>query len=137
MPDTWTPIFNLSDKTKVQKINEKAGVEIKSVIQKIIDGKKSARAKNQLPLIALPVSKIWYENMRKTKKLYVENSCIGCGLCAKNCPVKAIEIVDKKPVWKKSQCAMCLGCLHRCPKFAIQYGNGATKKHGQYKNSES
>ena len=137
MPDTWTPIFNLSDKAKVQKINEKADVEIKSVIQKIIDEKKCARAKNQLPLIALPVSKIWYENMRKTRKLYVENSCIGCGLCAKNCPVKAIEIVDKKPVWKKDKCAMCLGCLHRCPKFAIQYGNGTTKKHGQYKNSES
>ena len=29
------------------------------------------------------------------------------------------------------RCAMCLGCLHRCPKFAIQYGN-RTKRHGQY-----
>ena len=28
---------------------------------------------------------------------------------------------------------MCLGCLHRCPKFAIQYGRN-TKKHGQYTN---
>ena len=28
---------------------------------------------------------------------------------------------------------MCLGCLHRCPKFAIQYGS-RTKKHGQYTN---
>ena len=134
MPDSWTPIFNLSDKTKVQKINEKADVEITKVIQKIVDEKKYTRVRNQLPLIALPVSKIWYEIMRKTKNLYVEDSCIGCGLCEKNCPVKAIEIVDKKPVWKKVKCAMCLGCLHRCPKFAIQYGNGLSKKHGQYKN---
>lgn len=30
---------------------------------------------------------------------------------------------------------MCLGCLQRCPKAAIQYGNGAaTGKHGQYRN---
>ena len=28
---------------------------------------------------------------------------------------------------------MCLGCLHRCPEFAIQYGKN-TKKHGQYMN---
>ena len=41
---------------------------------------------------------------------------------------------DKKPMWVKEQCALCLGCLHRCPKFAIQYGNGKTKQHGQYKN---
>jgi len=28
---------------------------------------------------------------------------------------------------------MCLGCLHRCPKYAIYYGNGkATNAHGQY-----
>lgn len=28
-------------------------------------------------------------------------------------------------------CAMCLGYLHRCPKFAIQYDD-KTKNHGQY-----
>ena len=38
-----------------------------------------------------------------------------------------------KPVWVKDKCVMCLGCLHRCPKFAIQYGRN-TKKHGQYAN---
>ncbi len=26
---------------------------------------------------------------------------------------------------------MCLGCLHRCPKFAIQHGKD-TARHGQY-----
>ena len=30
--------------------------------------------------------------------------------------------------------ADCIGCLHRSPKFAIQYGNGKTKEHGQYTN---
>lgn len=32
---------------------------------------------------------------------------------------------DKHPVWIKEKCPMCLGCPHRCSKFAIQYG----KKH--------
>ena len=71
---------------------------------------------------------------RKTKNFYVEDACIGCGLCAKKCPVQAIEIKNKKPVWVKNQCALCLRCLHHCPKFAIQYGNGKTKQHGQYRN---
>lgn len=134
MPDTWTPIFDLSDKEKVSKINEKADEEVAEVIHKIIERKRCARVKRQLPLIAFFVSKIWYESMRKTKNLYVEDSCVGCGLCAKKCPVNAIEIIGKRPAWKKEKCAMCLGCLHRCPKFAIQYGNGSTKKHGQYHN---
>ena len=46
---------------------------------------------------------------------------------------QAIEIRDKKPVWVKQKCTACLGCLHRCPKFAIQYGKN-TVKHGQYTN---
>ena len=68
------------------------------------------------------------------KNLHVEDDCIGCGLCARKCPVQAIEIRDGKPVWVKEQCALCLRCLHLCPKFAIQYGNGRTRKHGQYRN---
>lgn len=69
--------------------------------------------------------------MRQTHHFHVEDSCIGCGLCARNCPVSAIQLQDKKPVWVKEQCVMCLSCLHHCPKFAIQYGS-RTKKHGQY-----
>ena len=53
------------------------------------------------------------------------------GFARKKCPVQAIEMQSGKPVWVKEKCVMCLGCLHRCPKFAIQYGKN-TKKHGQY-----
>lgn len=63
----------------------------------------------------------------------MEDSCIGCGKCARNCPVSAIAMENKKPVWVKEKCTLCLGCLHRCPVFAIQYGKH-TKAHGQYEN---
>lgn len=71
------------------------------------------------------------ERSGKTSHLRLEEGCIGCGRCAANCPVQAIEMQERRPVWGKEKCAMCLGCLHRCPKFAIQYG-GNTRRHGQY-----
>lgn len=43
----------------------------------------------------------------------------------------AIEMRDNRPIWIKEQCLQCLGCLHRCPVFAIQYGK-KTIKHGQF-----
>lgn len=51
----------------------------------------------------------------------------------KKCTVQAIQIQDGNPVWVKEKCVMCLGRLHRCPKFSIQCGD-RTKGHGQYVN---
>ena len=134
MPDTWTPIFDLSDAHKVEAINMSAESEIEAAAASILAGDRRKHMKRQMPAFALSIAGRVYDQMRRTDNLYVENSCISCGLCERKCPVKAIEIKDGRPVWIKPQCTMCLGCLHRCPVFAIQYGRGRTKDHGQYTN---
>lgn len=134
MPDIWTPIFDLSDEEKVKRQNERAEISLQNVITKIHSGEKGNQTKHRMPYAVRIVTDPFLNNERKTKHFYVEDSCIGCGLCAKKCPVQAIELQNKKPVWIKNRCALCLRCLHYCPKFAIQYGNGNTKKHGQYRN---
>lgn len=50
--------------------------------------------------------------------------CIGCGLCCRNCPAKAIEMVDvqgkKYPQFNLSKCIFCYKCAEDCPKKAIK-----------------
>lgn len=134
MPDTWTPTYDLSNPKHVAEINRNAEKNINQVKLLVGQQVKGKHMHPTLPLIAGRGGKYIYDKKtRNTSNLMVEDACIGCGLCAKKCPVEAIEMRNKKPVWVKEQCTMCLGCLHRCPKFAIQCGPN-TKKHGQYVN---
>lgn len=138
MVDTYTPIFDISTKEKQNKFTKHTEEQIDNVIKSISKREHKNRMNRQSPaFIVNMISQPLYNNKkRKTNRFSVNESCIGCGLCAKKCPVKAIEIKDKKPVWIKDKCVMCLGCLHRCPKFAIECGN-KTKKHGQYQNPKA
>lgn len=135
MVDTWTPIFDLSTPEKVEKYTKTTEAEIESAIRGIRERRANKHMSPRTPAfitewIAEP---IYNQRVRRTSHFHVEASCIACGLCEKKCPVQAIGMQDKCPVWIKDKCVMCLGCLHRCPKFAIQYGK-STRKHGQYTN---
>lgn len=133
MPDTWTPIFDLTDKEKIRRINAEAEKQIDEIIDQIKQETRSDFYFGKKPMLAVRVARMLYESNRKTKYFTFEDNCTGCGLCAKKCPVGAIELHESKPVWIKEKCTLCLGCLHRCPEFAIQYGKN-TRRHGQYVN---
>ena len=133
MVDTWTPVFDLSDKEKNRMITDAAEGQIAEVTEKAEERIAGNFNHKKLPGISAAYWNFQYKHGRKTIKFRVEDTCIGCGLCAKICPVGAIEMRDNKPSWIREQCTLCLGCLHRCPQFAIQYGRH-TKKHGQFVN---
>ncbi|MGB8779160.1 MAG: 4Fe-4S binding protein [Candidatus Bathyarchaeia archaeon] len=58
------------------------------------------------------------------KQIFDINLCISCGLCASDCPAKAIEMVDvegkKRPLFHLDRCVFCYQCAEGCPRNAIK-----------------
>lgn len=132
--DTWTPMFDLTNKEKIKKKENKIAKQIIAVSERIKRQKNCCYNGFGLPKwIADLYHNGNYVDGGKTDKFKVANDCISCGLCERQCPSRAIEMKDGKPVWIKEKCNLCLRCLHRCPEFAISYGE-KSKMHGQYFN---
>jgi len=53
-------------------------------------------------------------------KIYINEACVKCGMCANNCPSGCIEYKEK--CVNNETCVKCLKCLSVCPKSAIKYG---------------
>lgn len=75
--------------------------------------------------------KIMSELHDKDRGFWVEDSCNGCRICERICPVGNITCHDK-PEWKH-QCEQCAACIQYCPREAIQFG-GQTKTRQRYRN---
>lgn len=46
-------------------------------------------------------------------------TCVGCGICATECPQSNIKMVDGKPKFGKN-CVGCMACSFTCPKDALK-----------------
>ena len=50
-----------------------------------------------------------------------DETCNGCGICARVCPVRNINMIDDRPIWQH-HCEQCFACLQWCPQEAVQFG---------------
>ena len=145
MPENYIAVFRAPDEKEEAVIMKKAGRTLSRIIR---------RLKNNEDLVPVKVSIIgrllsnfnglYYKMIVKDKKFYTEDSCTGCGLCAKKCPLGNIEMVsasgnsgadtadaagkaELRPQWN-GDCTHCMACIAHCPSEAIEYGKASKGK---------
>lgn len=53
------------------------------------------------------------------RRFKATKNCVGCGICANECPQGNIKIVEGKPKFGKN-CVGCMACSFTCPKNALK-----------------
>ena len=135
MPETYInlPGFKLdTDENALRKINE-TQESLKETVRLIKQRTKGNfdRLKGGSSFLKSNILKpLFYGLLITDRKFRVSDSCIGCGICAKNCPLQNITIENDRPKWN-GNCTNCMSCYHRCPKNAINFGKSSIGK-GQY-----
>jgi formate hydrogenlyase subunit 6/NADH:ubiquinone oxidoreductase subunit I len=70
-----------------------------------------------------PLVKVEVPEGFRGRQVYDINLCISCGLCSRDCPAKAIEMVEvdgkRRPLFHLDQCIFCYQCAESCPRNAI------------------
>ena len=93
---------------------------IGKVIPELIKSLFSPPATVDFPKSEVPVPADY-----RGKPVLIQEKCTGCGLCKRDCPAEAIEMMDvgakrPKPSFDYGRCAFCSQCAETCPFDAIK-----------------
>ena len=143
MPDSFTVLFDAGTKAEQYELLEQADKTLDNILRAIrLNWSNFFRVKKGkgAGVLSKLVNPAFLKGM-KTKPFYVTEDCIHCGLCERVCTSSCIRLTAGVPVWTEKHCNMCMACVNRCPKTAIQYGKSTTKRgryvHPIYQKGES
>ena len=139
MPANNVLAYNMKDMDRYNSIFEKEKKRIEEILPVIAERKNHPYDVSRLVIDIIIdkafiklTDKIVREFPTRDRHFWVKDSCNGCRLCERVCPVKNIEFSSSKPMWKHN-CEQCTACIQYCPKEAIQWGN-KTLKRKRYRN---
>ncbi|WP_234117346.1 EFR1 family ferrodoxin [Clostridium hydrogenum] len=129
MPENYIAMYDAPDESVAIQIIENANLVIGKIGEIVRQGKVFTDRQSNLIdcLKSSVINTIFYSFLVKADKFTVDDKCVGCGICVKECSLNNINLKGNKPVWGK-ECTHCMACICKCPKEAIEYGEKSVGK---------
>ena len=98
MPENYIAMFSAPQADEARKIVAKAEPSIDRAIAAIQANQPFAPTRNKLydRFMSGPVNPIFYKFFVKANAFTASSACIGCGQCAKRCPMNNVTLKDGK-----------------------------------------
>ena len=129
MPSNWMSLHSGLKEENARAIINRTETRVTSFAEKIIEGKRHLFHLNSigeffwgLALLPISIPYLFLGRFGLAKLFFSSHFCNGCGLCARNCPVGAIEmrgIPHGRPFWTM-KCESCMRCMAYCPLNAVE-----------------
>ena len=127
LPSNWISLHPGLNERTVTYLHERNKKRVTKHAEKILSGKNNFIALREMlqDVAVAPVSLGYYFIGRFffAKTFYASGKCTNCGLCIKNCPVKAIKLKNGRPYWTFN-CESCMKCMSYCPEKAVETAHG-------------
>lgn len=129
LPSNWLILHPGLRQKVINSIYQRCNKIVNRFANKLLDGGRKYKALWSLPidLAIAPVAVGYYFIGRffLAKTLVATDTCNQCEICIKQCPVKAIKMVNDIPYWTY-KCESCMRCVNICPQRAIETAHGFT-----------
>ena len=133
MPQNYVVMYETPTPEQAKAVIEAAVPTMHAFGRAIRDGKSLDGGKKGGGMMSDVINPVFYKTTINAKGFRTTDACVGCGTCARACPLGNIRMVDGRPAWGGS-CTHCMACIDGCPSKAIEFKD-KTVGRSRYWNS--
>ena len=130
MPQNYIAMYEVPSHQGAVEIYRRALPEIGRIAAAIKSGQQFDH-KASGGMMSDIINPVFYRTSVSAKGFHTTDKCVGCGECAKLCPLNNIRLDGGRPNWG-NDCTHCMACINGCPQQAIEYKKATVGKSRNY-----